>query len=148
MLIVVVSLVELAVEGLEFGIDFTGGILLEVGYTEDADVEGIRSDLFAAGFEDAQVQLFGRETDVLVRLPPQPQASNETVRTQLQQTLTAGGQPIPVEGELSDFAGSGRFRLRVQTEQADTNRIVSAFSTNDMASSENDSVCSLPCEST
>ena len=71
-LLVVVSLVSLGTRGLDFGIDFTGGILLEVGYEQPADLEKIRNNLSDAGFQDAQVQLFGRETDVLVRLPPQP----------------------------------------------------------------------------
>ena len=93
-LLVIASLVSLFTRGLEMGIDFTGGILLEVGYEQAADLEEIRTTLADAGFEDAQVQLFGRETDVLVRLPPQPEASNEAVRTQLQETLTAGGQSI------------------------------------------------------
>jgi preprotein translocase subunit SecF len=92
--LVIASLVSLFTRGLEMGIDFTGGILLEVGYEQTADLQAIRQTLADAGFEDAQVQLFGRETDVLVRLPPQPEASNETVRTQLQETLTAGGQSI------------------------------------------------------
>jgi preprotein translocase subunit SecF len=93
-LLVVVSLVSLATRGLEFGIDFTGGILLEVGYEQPADLEQIRGSLSNAGFEDAQVQLFGRETDVLVRLPPQPQESSESVRQRLQSTLESGGQNI------------------------------------------------------
>ena len=93
-ILVIVSLVSLGTRGLEFGIDFTGGILLEVGYEGPADLEAIRSNLSDAGFEDAQVQLFGRETDVLVRLPPQPQESAESVRQQLQSTLEAGGQSI------------------------------------------------------
>ncbi|MBT8105459.1 MAG: protein translocase subunit SecF [Woeseiaceae bacterium] len=93
-LFVIASLVSLFTRGLEMGIDFTGGILLEVGYEQAADLEDIRTTLEGAGFEDAQVQLFGRETDVLVRLPPQPEASNEAVRTQLQETLAAGGQSI------------------------------------------------------
>src|SRR6056300_25235 len=93
-LLVVVSLISLATRGLEFGIDFTGGILLEVGYEQPADLEQIRATLSDAGFEDAQVQLFGRETDVLVRLPPQPQESSESVRQRLQTTLESGGQNI------------------------------------------------------
>ena len=92
--LVIVSLVSLGTRGLEFGIDFTGGILLEVGYETPANLEEIRSNLSDAGFEDAQVQLFGRETDVLVRLPPQPQESAESVREQLRSTLESGGQSI------------------------------------------------------
>ena len=91
-LLVIASLVSLATRGLEFGIDFTGGILLEVGYEQPANLEQIRGSLSNAGFEDAQVQLFGRETDVLVRLPPQPQESAESVRERLRATLESGGQ--------------------------------------------------------
>jgi preprotein translocase subunit SecF len=94
LIVVIASLVSLGMRGLDFGIDFTGGILLEVGYTEDADVEGIRSDLFAAGFEDAQVQLFGAANDVLVRLPPQEGSDQGAIRERLQATLTAGGKEV------------------------------------------------------
>jgi preprotein translocase subunit SecF len=93
-IVVVVSLVSLATRGLEFGIDFTGGILLEVGYAEAADVEEIRQDLFAAGFDDAQVQLFGAANDVLVRLPPQEGSDPRQIREQLQSILAAGGKEI------------------------------------------------------
>ena len=90
-LLVVVSLVSLYRNGLEFGIDFTGGILLEVGYSQPADLEQIRGHLGEAGFEDAQVQRFGRDTDVLVRLPPQENVSADEVRRTLQTTLAADG---------------------------------------------------------
>ena len=113
--VVIASLVSLGVRGLNFGIDFTGGILLEVGYAEDADVEGIRNDLFAAGFEDAQVQLFGAANDVLVRLPPQEGVDQGAIREQLQATLTSGGKEIDlrrveavspqVGGELAEQGG-------------------------------------------
>jgi len=93
-ILVIVSLASLATEGLEFGIDFTGGVLLEVGYNQAANLEEIRSNLSASGFPDAQVQQFGRDTDVLVRLPPQPGAEASEVRQQLQQTLQAGGESI------------------------------------------------------
>ena len=92
-ILVITSLVSLGTRGLNFGIDFTGGILLELGYAEDADIEGIRGELFAAGFEDAQVQLFGAANDVLVRLPPQ-EGDQGAIREQLQATLTAGGKEV------------------------------------------------------
>jgi len=94
LIFVIVSLVSLFTRGLDFGIDFTGGILLEVGYPQAANLEEIRTGLASAGFEDAQVQSFGRETDVLVRLPPQPDQSAEGVREQLRTVLEAGGQDI------------------------------------------------------
>jgi len=92
-ILVVVSLVSLFTRGLEFGIDFTGGVLLEVAYSEPADLEQIRGHLFDAGIEDAQVQLFGIDTEVLVRLPPQDDSA-ESVRGQLQEALSAGGRDI------------------------------------------------------
>lgn len=92
--LVIASLVSLATRGLEFGIDFTGGILLEVGYPQAADLEQIRNNLAAEGFTDAQVQRFGRDTDVLLRLPPQPGSDANEVRERLQQILQADGQTI------------------------------------------------------
>lgn len=93
-LLVIASLASLATRGLDFGIDFTGGILLEVGYQQAADLEKIRSRLAADGFTDAQVQRFGRDTDVLVRLPPQPGTEADAVRAELQKVLQAGGESI------------------------------------------------------
>lgn len=93
-LVVIVSLISLGVRGLVFGIDFTGGILLEVGYAAPADLDNIRGNLVAAGFKDAQVQLFGAETDVLVRLPPQADGDQQQIRLRLQETLATGGQSV------------------------------------------------------
>ncbi len=87
-LFVAVSLVSLATRGLEFGIDFTGGILLEVGYPQAANLEEIRSDLANAGYTSAQVQLFGADDVVLVRLPPQ-EGNVDEIRNRLQQLLHA-----------------------------------------------------------
>lgn len=91
--IIVASVLSLATRGLEFGIDFTGGILLEVGYDERADLEAIRSNLADHGFSDAQVMLFGAETDVLVRLPPQD-GDAESIRSELQATLNVGNEAM------------------------------------------------------
>lgn len=85
---VIVSLASLATRGLEFGIDFTGGILLEVGYEQAANLEEIRGDLASAGYTKAQVQRFGAENVVLVRLPPQEGNADE-IRDRLQAILHA-----------------------------------------------------------
>jgi preprotein translocase subunit SecF len=92
-LLVIASIVSLATRGLDFGIDFTGGILLEVGYPAAADLDSIRRELAATGFNDAQVQLFGAENDVLVRLPPQD-GNVEEIRASLQATLAASGKSV------------------------------------------------------
>ncbi len=86
---IVVSIGSIMTRGLDFGIDFTGGILLEVGYEQAADLEAIRSNLTDAGFSDAQVMLFGADNDVLVRLPPQD-GNAESIRNELQSTLAVG----------------------------------------------------------
>jgi preprotein translocase subunit SecF len=87
-LFVVASLISLATRGLEFGIDFTGGIVLEVKYSEAANLETIRNDLIDAGYSNAQVQLFGEAEVVLVRLPPMD-GNIDDIRAQLQATLHA-----------------------------------------------------------
>ncbi len=84
--LVIISLASLATRGLEFGIDFTGGILLEVGYQQAANLEEIRSDLAAEGYPNAQVQRFGAENVVMVRLPPQ-EGDVDQIRARLQATL-------------------------------------------------------------
>ena len=95
-IVIVVSIASLFTheQPLEFGIDFTGGILLEVGYPEAANLESIRNNLAAAGFEDALVQRFGADTDVLVRLPPQDGVDPDTLREQLRATVATGSPGV------------------------------------------------------
>ena len=99
-ILIAVSLGSLATRSLNFGIDFTGGVLLEVEYPQPADLERIRGLLTAAGFPQAQVQEFGAATDVMLRLPPQPGADPDQIRRDLQATLRAdepGVQLLRVE---------------------------------------------------
>ncbi len=70
-LMVLASIGALATKGLSFGLDFTGGTLIEVGYSKDVDLPPIRAALEKAGFRDAVVQHFGTAQDVLVRIAPQ-----------------------------------------------------------------------------
>lgn len=67
-LLIVVSVGSLAVKGLNFGLDFTGGTLIELGYEKPADLLEVRKRLQASGFDGAVVQYFGSETDVMVRI--------------------------------------------------------------------------------
>src|SRR5665811_2351103 len=66
--LMLISIGSLAVRGLQMGIDFTGGTLIEVGYQKAADLTVLRNTLDAEGFGDATVQNFGTAKDVLIRL--------------------------------------------------------------------------------
>ncbi len=81
--LIVVALVSLLVRGLNFGIDFTGGTLIEVGYPEPPDLVEVRATLAEAGFEEAVVQPFGTARDVLVRVAPRGELSKAELSTQL-----------------------------------------------------------------
>ncbi len=69
-LLIVVSGASLALRGLSFGVDFTGGTIIEVGYPEAVELEPLRERLAQAGFGDAQIQHFGAARDVLIRVAP------------------------------------------------------------------------------
>jgi preprotein translocase subunit SecF len=70
-IVILASLVALAVRGLNFGIDFTGGVVLELGFPQAAEIDKVRQALGASGFGDAAVQSFGTPQDVMVRLLPE-----------------------------------------------------------------------------
>lgn len=69
---IVISVGLLATKGLNLGVDFTGGTVMEVGYPAAADLQAVRAQLAKAGHADAQVQTFGTSTDVMIRLPVKP----------------------------------------------------------------------------
>ena len=86
-LLIFVSLGSLFTQGLNFGIDFSGGVLIEVGYPGNADVDGVRAALADAGFADAQVQNFGTASDVLIRMLPREGVDSESLREDVLNTL-------------------------------------------------------------
>jgi preprotein translocase subunit SecF len=83
------SLVSLATNQLNWGLDFTGGTLIEVGYEQGADLEQIRLTLEAAEFGDAIVQNFGSSQDVLIRIAPRDGVKAETIGDQVMASLRA-----------------------------------------------------------
>tara|TARA_Y100001947_G_scaffold120930_1_gene105139 strand:+ start:244 stop:1104 length:861 start_codon:yes stop_codon:yes gene_type:complete len=84
-----ISVGSIITRGLDFGIDFTGGVLLEIGYPSPADLPKIRSLLAGDGFDDVQVQSFGSDEEVLLRLPPQSDQDPNYIRDRLRELLAA-----------------------------------------------------------
>lgn len=69
LIFVIVSISSLFIRELNYGLDFTGGTLVELGYPEGADVDSIRITLREGGFEGAQVANFGSNQEVIIKLP-------------------------------------------------------------------------------
>jgi preprotein translocase subunit SecF len=67
-LLMIASVYSLATNKLNFGLDFTGGTLIEVGFQEAADLEKLRGVMETNGFADAKVQFYGSSRDVVIRL--------------------------------------------------------------------------------
>jgi preprotein translocase subunit SecF len=78
-LVSLLALVSIFYPGLNYGLDFTGGIIVEAQYSQPPEIDGIRTGLADAGFESAQVQNFGSSAEVLIRLPPVGDAETVTV---------------------------------------------------------------------
>ena len=78
-LLVIISVGASIFKGFNFGVDFTGGTLVELGYKSEPDLNQIRHALGESEFKNATVQRFGTPTDVLVRLPPAGDKAAATV---------------------------------------------------------------------
>tara|TARA_R110001592_G_scaffold250146_2_gene512709 strand:- start:41 stop:949 length:909 start_codon:yes stop_codon:yes gene_type:complete len=89
MLLVVISLGSLSTKWLNWGLDFTGGTLIEVGFDKPANLTDVRATLTAANFSDAVVQHFGSSREVMVRLAPREGVKGEVIGNQILDALTA-----------------------------------------------------------
>lgn len=72
----IIAVFFLVTKGLNLGVDFTGGTVMEVGYSQAADLYRVRNTLAGIGMSDASVQSFGTSSDVLIRLPSKPEISS------------------------------------------------------------------------
>jgi preprotein translocase subunit SecF len=77
--LIVASLALVLIRGLNLGVDFTGGVVVETNFPQAPNIEALRSALAAAGVAAAQVQAFGSSRDILVRLPPDPNAKGDQI---------------------------------------------------------------------
>ncbi len=79
----------LATRGLNYGVDFTGGTVMEVNYPQAANIEGIRKAVDSIGLKDVTVQNFGTSHDVLIRLPVKKELSIAQLSEQVSAALKA-----------------------------------------------------------
>lgn len=101
--LLIISIVAIATRGLNLGLDFTGGTLLEVSYEQPANVESVREQLDNSGFLGSTVQHFGSETDVLIRMS---EAYRDTLGLEVLEALKAGDASNEVQLRRSEFVGS------------------------------------------
>ena len=98
-MIFVVSIGALWVNGLKWGLDFTGGTQIEVSYKEAANLAGIRASLYKVGFKEAQVVSYGTSRDVLISIAP---------RIDIDQTVLVEKAMLALPGAVKqrvDFVG-------------------------------------------
>lgn len=91
-LLLAVSVISIAVRGLNFGVDFTGGYTIEVGYEKAPDLSVIRAALATADLPDSQVQTFGASTEVLIRMAPKEGFTGASVSTEVLRVLAKASE--------------------------------------------------------
>ncbi|VAW90241.1 Protein translocase subunit SecF [hydrothermal vent metagenome] len=104
-LLVIISIASLATRGLNFGIDFTGGTLIEVGYENSADLSEVRATLESADYGDAITQHFGSSKDVLIRVPPREGMTNADLSTGVLNALHGAFGSDEIEMRRVEFVG-------------------------------------------
>jgi len=99
----ILAVAALATKGLNLGVDFTGGTVMEVAYSQPADLASIRSVLEKTGLPEVAVQNFGTSRDVLIRLPLKGKSSAAETSNSVIQALKAAD--ATVELKRVDFVG-------------------------------------------
>lgn len=85
--VLAICLLSLLFRGMNFGLDFTGGTVIELGYPRPVDIGEIRDSLRKAGFEEAQAQHFGTASDVMIRIAPREGVDSAEMSSRVLQTL-------------------------------------------------------------
>ncbi len=99
----IVAVFFLAIKGLNFGVDFTGGTVMEVHYAQSADLDKVRGQLGSIGLHDALVQNFGSSKDVLIQVPLKQNKVGAKLSEQVLETLRT--QDTSVELRRVEFVG-------------------------------------------
>jgi preprotein translocase subunit SecF len=99
-----IAVLSLAIRGLNYAVDFTGGTVIEASFKESADLNDVRTRLEQAGFKSPTVQNFGSSKDVLIRLAPQEGAGNQEVKDKVMGAINAGASNT-AEMKRIEFVG-------------------------------------------
>ena len=102
-LLIVVAIGAAIFGGLNPGLDFTGGVKVEVGFPDAVDIEQVRDVLVAEGLDGGVVQHYGSETDVMIRMPPVEGVDQSALGNEIAAAL--GRNFDGVQLRLSDFVG-------------------------------------------
>jgi preprotein translocase subunit SecF len=88
-LFIIFSIASLSYQGLNLGVDFTGGTLVEVGYPETVDLDKLRQSFSDSEFSNAAIQYFGSAKEILIRIPPQQGLNTADISSKLLDLLSA-----------------------------------------------------------
>ncbi len=105
LILMIASVVSLATNKLNFGLDFTGGTLIEVGFEKTADLNKIRAIMEANGFDDAVVKFYGSSRDVVIRLATREGVKAEMLGNQVLDILQAG-TGVTIDMRRIEFVGA------------------------------------------
>lgn len=87
--LIIASFALLGIRHLNLGVDFTGGVVIETNFSAAPNIEKLREALKSAGVDNAIVSSFGGDRDILVRLPPDPNAKGEQIGTHIREIFSA-----------------------------------------------------------
>ena len=95
--LIIASVALLVFRGLNLGVDFTGGVVVETNFTQAPNIEELRTALQKAGVANAQVQVFGSSRDIRVRLPPDPNAKGDQIGARILEVFTSVAPGVKVQ---------------------------------------------------
>ena len=104
LVLIAIAIGSIVARGLSLGIDFTGGTLIEVGYSEPADLESVRKALVDSGHGDSSVQQFGTPRDILIRLASSPDADSARLSNEVFAALSRAADS-KIELRRVEFVG-------------------------------------------
>ncbi len=93
-LLILASIGSFAVNGINWGLDFTGGTLIELGYQQPVNLNKVRGQLEAIGYPNANVKFFGTSQEITVRLPNTDSKNNVEISTKVISALQSDTNPV------------------------------------------------------